>query len=599
MATQDSGDFDFGKAALSILSGAAAGASTSNIGAGFGAGLASVEQRRERERQSVIQNRQLQQQDTLTQQRIESGELKLEEQRQGFQRRQDQQAVSGFEQELQMMSKLGEQNRIRYQKEYSSKATRPIETDGSITYGLDEDRTGLIDSHTRASKTLANVDSYVVSLERFLTSNNPAEKKAAERMQRILGAELGYKYVPAQDGHLEQIKTPHGTFPVEFASAAKIKGFATRDVEANRKNYEHHNRTRSETGYAAQRTMYRAMEEMPDLSSNEAAGIAQGYQNAVQGNDYLSRNLKAGHTMDRLLKDKDPNQRKAEMISLSNIFDKGNVDYVPDPNGDFLVDAESYNKWVTKYNRGDQKINVIDDTGFVRVDEEFVNKVFNRSGLNSLKEKWVGQARSMNSRNNLSKREAAGFKEEVATSEQFRKSGVGEKIKDTKIQRQAQSLSADLPIEETLQRHVLKTPEGNITLGTAAQRGVMVNAQNRIKARKETGPRKQFKARYGSDPEQFFSQPITDQNSVQVGKAQTWWDRRKFDPSKDKAAIDKEARVFMRELKKPSVFKEFQLALGNQEIESQAVEEFSQNTGQSFESQAKSTVSELIKRSQK
>jgi hypothetical protein len=202
----------------------------------------------------------------------------------------------------------------------------------------------------------------------------------------------------------------------------------------------------------------------------------------------------------------------------------------------------------------------------------------------------------MNSRNNLAKREAAGFQEQVKTSEQLRKAGVSSQISDAKIQKQAQSLSPDLSIEETLQRHVLKSPEGDINLGPVAQRGIMVNANNRVKDRIESGPRRQFKARYGSTPEEFFSQPITDENSDQVDKAQRWWDRRKFNPEKQKDAIDKEARTFLRELRNPNTFKEFQTALGTQANRAAAAEAFSQGGGAALEEQARSTVSELIRR---
>lgn len=600
MATQDSGDFDFGKAALSVLSGAAAGAASSNIGTGFSAGLATVEQQRERERQRGIQDRQLQQRDVLAQQRIESGQLGIQEQRQRIQRRQEQEQLSGFQQELGMISKLSEQNRIRYQKEYSAKATRPIQTDGAITYGLDEDRTELIDSHTRASKTLSNVDSYIFSLERSLSSNNPAEKKAAERMSRLLGAELGYQYMPATDGRPEQIKTPHGNFPVEFASARKIKDLAEADVEANRKNYEHHNRTRSQTGYAAQRTMYRGMETMPDLSPNEAGRIAQGYQNAVQGNDFLDRNLTLAHGMDRILKGKDPNQSQMELVHLTNVLDKANVQYRVDPNGEFLIDAGGFNKYVNRYNGLTQKVGVLEKTGFVEVNEELVQKIYNRSGLNQLKDDWLGQASSMNARNNLAKREAAGFKQEVATGEQIRKAQVGSQIEDAKRQRQIQSLSPKVPIEETVSQYRINTPDGEITLSPSAQRGVMINAQNRVKNTIESGARKQFKSRYGSSPEEFLNQAITDDNADKISKAQRWWDRRKFDLEKHKSSIDREARVFLRELRNPSTFSDFQTAIGAKQNGEAATNGFEQaaDKPQSFESEAQSTVSRLIKKVQ-
>jgi len=611
MATQDSGDFDFGKAALSVLSGAAAGAATSNIGVGFGAGLATVEQQRERERQRAIQDRQLQQRDILTQQRIEAGELGIQEQRARIQQREDQGVVSDFKQELDAIMSINKPNMMRYQKENISKATKKLETDGALSYGINEIQGKLIDTRTRASKELALTDAYLFSLHRSITSDSPAEKAAANRMQRVIGLELGNEYIPAQGDKPARIKTDYGIFPVEIASAQKIKDAAHAEVEAVRKNYEHHFRTRNLIGYAAEDTMYQGMSEMLDLKTGQLGKFAQGYLDEVQGNDFLGRNLTIAHGMDRILKSKDPDHIKYELSAISDILDKGGVKYHPDPNGEFYIDAKGFNEFVNRYNNESQTINVIDGTGLVKVDEALVQKIFNRSGLTSLKDKWLSQADSMNKRNRQAKREALGFREQAATREQLRQAGVKSQIGSTQRRKAVQSLSADIPMVEAVSEYSFNIPDndfttpnptGGHTLKPAAQAGVMQVAENRAKSAKQDVWEKRFKRKFDIDikPDIYINEspqailevekdnwekrdkkkrgaePTLDSINQKIERASKWWARNKFDPNSadGKAATEEQARRYMRQLRNPGEFRKLMDGLRSKMNGEDAVDDF-------------------------
>ncbi|RLI32710.1 hypothetical protein DRO66_11075, partial [Candidatus Bathyarchaeota archaeon] len=76
------------------------------------------------------------------------------------------------------------------------------------------------------------------------------------------------------------------------------------------------------------------------------------------------------------------------------------------------------------------------------------------------------------------------------------------------------------------------------------------------------------------------------------------WDRRKFNPNtkEGQALIKKEALSFMRELRNPKRFEEFNSKLASKMNEAAAAEAFSQGGGAALEEQARSTVSELIRR---
>jgi len=643
MATQDGRDFDFGKAALSVLSGAAAGAGTSNIGLGFGAGLATVEQQRERERQRAIQDRQLQQRDVLTQQRIESGELGIQEQRARAQQRIDQQATSGFKEEFDAIMKLNEPNRMRYQKDNISKATRKLQTDGALSYGMNEIQGELIDSRTRASDTMALTDAYLFSLHRSITSTNPAERAAADRMQRIIGLQLGNEYVPAQGNKPAMIKTDYGIFPAELASAQKIKDATHAEVESVRKNYEHHFRTRNLIGYAAEDTMYQGMANMFDLKTGQLGKFAQGYLDEVQGNDFLGRNLTVAHGMDRILKGKDPDQTKYELAELSNILDKAGVKYHPDPNGDFFIDAGGFNKFVNQYNTLDNKVSVLDKTGMVKVDEDLVKKIYNRSGLNSARDRWIGRAQTLNDRIGLAKREALGFKEQAATREQLRQAGVKSQIGSAQRRKAVQSLSADIPMVETVSEYSFNIPDndfttpnptGGHTLKPAAQAGVMQVAENRAKSAKEDVFIKKFKRKFDVDikPDIYINEspqailevekenwekkdkktrgaePTLDSVNKKIERATKWWNDRRFNPeSKEgKAATEEQARRYMRQLRNPREFKRFMEEMRSKRNSEDAAISFGKRNGDvlfgdpdKIEVRQPTTAEQLIKRRQK
>jgi hypothetical protein len=455
MATQDSsGGVNWGNVALSALGGAAAGYSADNAGQGFLQGLSFQQQQQDRKRQIAMQEKQMQQRDRLNNARIRNAELTAQER-----------DLLGFNQEMSMYSKLAEQDVLGFQKNYSSRATAPRPNDNKYIYPISEDQAVEIDSHTRASKSIANTRMYIASLERSLNPRNKAEGESASRMQAILGQQLGYQFIPENGDIPAQVRTPWGAFPATMESAPKIMERAREDAFAARKQYETSRRLKSQAESGLLRAGYKSIEGFGNLGPKQATAFANGYSNQIKSDDFLFRNHSVAHGMDFILNDKGRDMTEGEAVLMSNLMDKHNIRYDANQQGEFKIHAGDFNKYVNKFLPEDQRKQVLDSNDWVEVDNDLVQKIYNRSGISTIKDRWQEEAARVDANN----KETAfkSYQSSLARKQQeaIVEADTKDTIERTMTSRRANRLDPKLSIEETINNFeipMLSTGEGGL-----------------------------------------------------------------------------------------------------------------------------------------
>lgn len=400
MAEHDTGGgFNFGQAALGVLAGAAAGSQSGSIGGGFLQGLQTAQGLQDRRQRQAQTEQQQQRQLAQDEQRTRAADLSAQRQQQVIDKSQKQTDLSDFNIETSLYQNLGKESQLKFQQEYAMNAIRPRDTDGTLTYGFDEGRAIEIDHQSRASESIANSQTYINALLRSIEPRNENERVQAERMQRVLGSQLGFNYIPESNGIPAQIQTPYGAFPAELESGQKIMDRVTEDAFARRKKYETGQRLKSEAASGAERTIMKGAADFRSLKPNRASEAAEEYTNKIMSDPVLSRVNSVAHTFDFILGDKGGEMTDGDVVRASDMLDKHGISYMHDEiGGNFYVNADEANTFVNRYNQGGE-MRAINGEGMVEVNDMLVQQMYNNSGISSIRDQTLRELQEENETN--------------------------------------------------------------------------------------------------------------------------------------------------------------------------------------------------------
>ncbi len=389
--TQDTGmkeGFDWSSSALHILAGAAAGIGAKDGGEALQRGVYVG---------TALQNSRLKQrqfeQNSRDQEKF--GKLKEEQMVLDNQYKQkrldmmDAEKDSGFLKRFQMLRSVTAPRAMSYRKSTFDRITQPVDTDGAMTYPLDEKDAEFVESVNKFAETEADTDALVYSLVQAEGGD-----KEAEFISKALGVKYGISTEVDSNGN-KFFKTPYGAFPAEYASADKLKKRIREEKMAVEKKVTDLRRTRHLASSGAQKHMLNNMMES-NLDSKQKVHIAEQYAKEISGNPIMARSQDFAHTAKSILEAKDPRMVQFELAELTTKLKKGNVSYHQNPkDGSYYVNGKEFNDYVNRYNSGD-KVNVMPEgDGMIKVDENLVKDIYDRSGLNNLSDSYMSQVDKM------------------------------------------------------------------------------------------------------------------------------------------------------------------------------------------------------------
>lgn len=388
-------DFTFNRAALHILGGAVAGFGARDGGEALERGVrvgTALQNSYLKEKQFYQNQQDSQRYNDL---REKSMNLDMQYKQKRLDAMDQDTAGNDFLRRLDVLNKMTGGQSAGYRKDYISRATQPIATDG-LTYPIDEKQAELIDSMTKGSETLADLNMLMYSMHEAENSDSVSVKKEAQFASKVLGMKHGISIVDTPNGKF--IKTRHGSYPLAYESADKIRQAYENDVNSTRGKLEDIYRTRNTAASASQKHILKKISGM-GLDVKQELQIAQQYSSEIVQNPVMARSMDIANSLDRLLSAKDPKFTQMEQAELASKFEKGNVIYSQDAQtGAFLVNPESLNEYINRFNGG-EKVDVVDGMGvkggMVPVDATLVQDLFNRSGLNNLSEKYTTESKSI------------------------------------------------------------------------------------------------------------------------------------------------------------------------------------------------------------
>jgi hypothetical protein len=303
-----------------------------------------------------------------------------------------------FYKRLDAMNRMSQQQTAGYRKEYVTGASQPRPTDG-VTYPVSEKQAELIDNMTKGSETLADLNSLMYSMHEAETSNSKSVKEEAGFMSKALGLKHGISVIDTPNGKI--IKTRHGNFPFSYESADKIRKAYENDVNSSRGKLEDIYRTRNNATSASQKFLMKNLADL-HLDPKQSLLIAQQYSSDIAQNPVMERSMDLANRLDRLISVKDPKFAQMEKTELVNLLDKAEVKYMKSSDdGQYMINAASLNDYINRFNGG-QRVEVADDMGvlgaMIPVDANLVKDIFNRSGLNNLKDTYINEAKDISDR---------------------------------------------------------------------------------------------------------------------------------------------------------------------------------------------------------
>jgi hypothetical protein len=358
-----------------------------------------------------------------------------------------------FLRNFQVLRNLTAGQTMKYKRESFERLTRRQPSDGTITYPIDENQAGAMQRISKGAETLSELDVLFFSLDQAESGN-----EQAKFISRALLTKSGMKVITADSGN-RFIKTPFGTFPFEHDSAAKIKALYERDIFANEQKLQDIWQTRGKASSGAQKFMLNRIGGM-DLDAKQSIQVAETYARDVASNPLQARSLNFAHTADRVLNQKDPGMLQYELPELLAEFKRGSVEFHQAKNGDFYVDGKSFNRYINKFNSGDD-VKILDEAN-VKVDKNMIEDIMNRSGLNSKAEQYIQDAATISNMRSNSKAQAmeaefaADFRKKISTQ---RAAAAGEGFKEEAAQNRIQR---DIK-QGRLAKHSFETIVDNLT----------------------------------------------------------------------------------------------------------------------------------------
>jgi hypothetical protein len=262
-------------------------------------------------------------------------------------------------------------------------ASHPGAQEG-LFYPLDEKEAEKIESVTKYSETMANVDAYMLATEHYLTKGG----KQAELMHKALGAKLGLSIKTLDNGE-KVVLTPFGTFPANYQNASKLKKMFHDKKLAEEQLLIQMRRTRHTAASGAQSYLLKHMSDL-NLDSKDKLLIAQQYSKEIAGKPHMARTMDFAHTANRLIKSKDKEFSETEKAELVTKLKKANVNFHRSNKGEYYIDGKSFNEYVNRFNNG-EPIKVMSDS-MQKVDENLVSQMYGRAGIDNLAQNLLKEA---------------------------------------------------------------------------------------------------------------------------------------------------------------------------------------------------------------
>lgn len=405
--TQDAGMMEgngqpvssFWRGAMHILGGAAAASTARNAGEAIyrGAQVGNALQN------SYIKDQQfrygLQRQSQMDQMKAQQHEMDLKLKQKRLDQYETDKADDSFMRKLQMIDSLTAPTAMQNKRATMSRLTARQPTDGSLTYPIDQPRAERIIESTQSPQKLAKLKGLIFA---FTESRNGS--KAAQEYVDILGPELGISVEKTKDG-TEYIKDKYlGTFPLDYESAHKIFERRKAMLESEESQLADMHRMRHLPAQGAMLHLDKRINELKlNIENPDKSRFLSQYAQEISNNPVQSALLDLAHPMDRLVKGKDGEMSKMEMQELANKFKKAGIKHNYDAEtNEHFIDGKAFNDAINRFNPN-ERFSLLPEGQMVKVDDKLIATMFEDSGLNNLRDKYLSdmkQISDINDQNN-------------------------------------------------------------------------------------------------------------------------------------------------------------------------------------------------------